>query len=216
MGSPRVPSCKEPQIIVFACSLQYFIINISCVRFVFELRNAEKKKKTKNFLEDIGNVEFDELSVSRTGRLVEENKRLELDFSGFLGCTSEESEDVPGRSSDTHGRGTRDFEGDHLCDNTSFFEEESEEGESLSSHNKRKLRLLSSWRKEREYLIRAYRKSNHVPHTAVCCSCLSDNPEFRCKDCGPYSFFCCKCLVQVHNTKNYFHSPEKWQVYCIL
>lgn len=54
-----------------------------------------KRKKTKDFLEDIGSFEFDDLSVSRTGRLVEENKRLELDFSGFLGCGSE---NVLGRS----------------------------------------------------------------------------------------------------------------------
>ncbi|XP_028416121.1 uncharacterized protein LOC114539705 [Dendronephthya gigantea] len=169
-----------------------------------------KRKKTKDFLEDLGSFEFDELSVSRTGKIVEENKRLELDFTGFLRCCS--SEDVSGKSSDAHVHETSDHEADHLCNDTSIFGEKSdEEGESLSSHNKRKLRLLSSWRKEREYLIRAFRLSSCIPHTAFCSICLSENPEFRCKDCGPYSFFCCKCLVEVHNTKNYFHTPEKWQ-----
>ena len=173
------------------------------------IEKCQKERKPKTFWRISAAFEFDELSVSRTARLVEENKRLELDFSCFLGCSSK---DASGRSSDAHGHGTRDLE-DHLCEDTNIFEEESdEEGESLSSHNKRKFRLLSSWRKEREYLIKAYRKSSHVPHTAFCCNCLSENPEFRCKDCGPYSFFCSKCLVEVHDTKNYFHSPEKWQV----
>ena len=134
---------------------------------------VSKRKKTKDFLEDIGSFEFDDLSVSRTGRLVEENKRLELDFSGFLdGCSSE---NVLGRSSDVHDLPSDDE--DHLCEDTSSFEEET-----LSSHNKRKFRLLSSWRKQRECLIKAYRRSSYVPHTAFCCNCMSENPDFRCKD----------------------------------
>jgi hypothetical protein len=167
-----------------------------------------KRKKTKDFLEDVGSFEFDELTVSRTGRLVEENKRVEVDFSGFHGCRSEDVS--AGRSSNAHG--TLDLEEDHLCED--IFEDRSDEEEetSLSSHNKRKLRLLSSWREGRESMIKTYRKSINIPRTAFCCHCLSRNPEFRCKDCGPYTFFCLDCLVEIHGTKNYFHSPEKWQV----
>ena len=73
-------------------------------------------------MEDIGSFEFDDLSVSRTGRLVDENKGLELDRSGFLGCGSE---NVLGRSSDVHDQ-SRDGE-DHLCEDTSSFEKELEE-----------------------------------------------------------------------------------------
>ena len=50
-----------------------------------------KRKKVDDFLEDLGNFEFEELSVSRTGRLVEKTKRVELDFSGFL---KDRNEDV--------------------------------------------------------------------------------------------------------------------------
>ena len=168
-----------------------------------------KRKKTKDFLEDIGSFEFDDLNVSHTGRLVEENKRLQLDFSRFHdGCGSE---NVLGRSSDVHDQ-PRDGE-DHLCEDTSSFEEELEE--TLSSHNKRKFRLLSSWRKEQECLIKAYRRSSYVPHTAFCCNCMSENPDFRCKDCGSYSFFCSKCLVIVHDSKNCFHSPGKLKIFSI-
>ncbi len=166
-----------------------------------------KRKKTKDFLEDLGSFEFDELTVSRTGRLVEENKRMELDFSGFLGGRSE---NASGRSNDAHGS-TLDLENDHF-DEEILEEGSDEERESLSSHNKRKLKLLSSWKKERRAMIKAHRNSHCIPQTAFCSHCLSENPEFRCNDCGPYFFFCLKCLVEFHENKNYLHSPEKWQV----
>ena len=95
-------------------------------------------------------------------------------------------------------------------------EESDEELENLSAHNfarnRRKLMLLSSWRTERNTILLAYMKSCCIPETATCKVCSAEHPEFRCHDCGPHSYFCMQCLVDVHYMANHFHSPEKWQV----
>ena len=95
-------------------------------------------------------------------------------------------------------------------------EESDEELENLSAHNfarnRRKLMLLSSWRTERNTILLAYMKSCCIPEAATCKVCCAEHPEFRCHDCGHYSYFCIQCLVDVHYMANHFHSPEKWQV----
>ena len=94
-----------------------------------------------------------------------------------------------------------------------FEEQESdEELENLSAHNRRKLRLLSSWRTECNTMLQAYTKSCFNPEEATCKFCSAEHPEFRCHDCGPHSYFCMQCLFDVHYMANHFHSPEKWQV----
>ena len=174
-----------------------------------------KRKKVDDLLEDLGNFEFEELSVSRTGRLVEETKRVELDFSGFLKDRNEDvSQQFTSQEQSSHYSAIEEAEDDRFFDD--FEEEPDEEARNFISHGKRKLKLLSSWRKERESMIKAHRNSYCISPVAHCIGCSSENPEFRCKDCGPYSFFCLKCLIETHKQQNFFHFPEKWQVYILV
>ena len=179
-------------------------------------RNMPKRKKSQNFLEDIGSFEFDDVHLSRSGRLVEENKRVELDFSGFLRVQAEDQvkEVNEPEKKLTQNQATSSVNAYDDVDSLADFEdqESDKELENLSVHNRRKLRLLSSWRTERNTMLLAYMKSCCIPETATCKVCSAEHPEFRCHDCGPHSYFCMQCLVDVHYMANHFHSPEKWQV----
>ena len=106
-----------------------------------------KRKKSQNFLEDIGSFEFDNVHLSRSGRLVEENKRVELDFLGFLRVQAEDQvEEVNERENKlTQNQATSSVNAYDDVDSLADFEdqESDEELENLSAHNRRKLRLLS-------------------------------------------------------------------------
>lgn len=172
-----------------------------------------KRRKKQDFLEDIGTFEFDDVHVSPSGRLVEEHKRVELDFSGFL-QNEQENNDEPS-TDDASQNFTTGIE--NTCDDVDSlldFEEDDDEQTNLSKHNKRKLRLMSSWRTKLDSMLPFYMKSCCIPEGATCKICSASNPEFRCHDCGPQSCFCLQCLVNVHHRANYYHAPEKWQVEC--
>ena len=173
-----------------------------------------KRKESQNFLEDIGSFEFDDVHLSRSGRLVEENKRVELDFSGFLRVQAEGQVEELNEPENklTQNQTTSSVNAYNDVDSLANFEdqESDEELENLSAHNRKKLRLLSSWRTERNTMLLAYMKSCCIPEAATCKVCSGEHPEFCCHDCGPYSYFCMQCLVDVHYMANHFHSPEKW------
>ena len=140
---------------------------------------------------------------------------LTKSFSGFLKDINEDiSQQSTSQELSSHYSQHSAIE-EH--DDDSFFddfEQESDgDGRNLTCHSRRKLKLLSSWRKERESMIKIHRNSYYcISPVTRCFRCSSENPEFRCKDCGPYSFFCLKCLIETHEEQNVFHFPEKWQV----
>ena len=49
-----------------------------------------------------------------------------------------------------------------------------------------------------------------MPLAQICLFC-STPAEFRCKACGPFTFYCCNCLKVYHQKTNFFHVAEKWE-----
>ena len=91
---------------------------------------------------------------------MEENKRVELDFSDFLRVQAEDQvEEVNERENKlTQNQATSSVNAYDDVDSLADFEdqESDKELENLSVHNRRKLRLLSSWRTERNTMLLAY------------------------------------------------------------
>jgi hypothetical protein len=100
----------------------------------------------------------------------------------------------------------------------SCFEAESDNSESeadntvtVSSYQRKKERRCSAWERLRQNALRVATENEGAQFvkTRHCINCSStDEAMYRCKECGPFSFFCENCAVELHKRSNVLHRVE--------
>lgn len=70
---------------------------------------------------------------------------------------------------------------------------------------------ISAWQQLREKILVITTESSAMPVGENCMYC-DDQAQFRCIKCGPFSYYCLLCFRQWHQTSNFFHIAERWEV----
>ena len=80
-----------------------------------------------------------------------------------------------------------------------------------SHHELQSKASIKGWEKLRSNILSAYTTICAMPQGQLCLIC--PNPaEYRCRECGPVSYYCKECLYLLHEKANLFHTPEQWEV----
>ena len=80
-----------------------------------------------------------------------------------------------------------------------------------SQHTKRQLKLSDKWKECIPSAFKAVVEGESMKGDVVCMNCGAP-ANVRCRQCGPYDFFCSDCGVSFHSRWNYHHYPEMWKV----
>ena len=83
-----------------------------------------------------------------------------------------------------------------------------------SQHTKRQLKLSNKWKDCIPSAFKAVVEGESMKDDVVCTNCGAP-ANVRCRQCGPYVFFCSDCGVSFHSRWNYHHYPEMWKVWDI-
>jgi len=70
---------------------------------------------------------------------------------------------------------------------------------------------IKGWERLRSQILSVHTESSAMPQWQLCLLC-PNTAEFRCRECGPNSFYCKECLNLMHRRANFFHTPEQWEV----
>ena len=82
-----------------------------------------------------------------------------------------------------------------------------------SLHEMRQRASVTAWSRIRSCMLDMCVRNNIMPHGQACTFCFVAKAEFRCLRCGPYSYYCMKCL-ELHSLRSVYHLPEIWKVQC--
>ena len=77
-------------------------------------------------------------------------------------------------------------------------------------HELQRKAAIKWWEKLRAKFVEVVTECSAMPLAQICLFC-STPAEFRCKACGPFTFYCCNCLKVYHQKTNFFHVAEKWE-----
>lgn len=162
-------------------------------------------------IKELGEFEFDDVSVSNTGKIVERKRKCQLEFPYFKSFPVGQRE---GESSSSLAQAPSVSQASQIDDleSVSDVDDAEEDVNVMDKYNKRRLSLLTSWERQRSSLLKAHSDYCCIPKHALCNSCSETSPEFRCRDCGLDVYYCLNCLVERHRTNNQLHIPEKFQV----
>lgn len=83
-----------------------------------------------------------------------------------------------------------------------------------SLHELQRKASISAWQQLRDEILTITTEQNAMP-VGQKCLCCDDQAQCRCVKCGPFSFYCLECFYQQHQTSNFFHVAEKWEVQII-
>ena len=84
-----------------------------------------------------------------------------------------------------------------------------------SLHEIKQSANVEAWSKVRSTLLKAATESQSMPNEQQCALCQTQ-ATYRCVECGPLVYFCSTCLGVAHSKTNLFHTPELWEVSCLL
>ena len=160
-------------------------------------------------IKELGEFEFDDVSVSKTGKIVERKRKCQLEFPCFksfpVGQREGESSSFVQAPSVSQASQIDNLESVSDVD-------DAEDVNVMDKYNKRRLSLLTSWERQQRNLLKAHSDHCCIPKHTLCNSCCETSPEYRCRDCGLDVYYCLNCLVESHRTNNQLHIPEKFQV----
>lgn len=70
---------------------------------------------------------------------------------------------------------------------------------------------VSAWENLRSNILAIATESGAMPFEQVCMVC-NTSAKFKCERCGPNIFYCFNCFCKQHETANFFHVAEEWEV----
>ena len=83
--------------------------------------------------------------------------------------------------------------------------------EELTHHELQSRASVESWGKLRKMMISTAMEGCAMPIAQQCLLCPSP-AVFRCQQCGPVVYYCSDCFCKQHESANFFHVAEKWEV----
>ena len=125
-------------------------------------------------IKELGEFEFDDVSVSKTGKIVGKEK-CQLEFPCFksfpVGQREGESSSFAQAPSVSQASEIDDLE------SVSDVDDAEEDVNVIDKYNKRRLSLLTSWERQRRSLLKAHSDYCCIPQHALCSSCSETSPE---------------------------------------
>ena len=85
--------------------------------------------------------------------------------------------------------------------------------ENLTEHTKRQFKLSEKCKGCILSAFKAVVEGESMKDDVECTNCGAQ-ANVRCRQCGPYIFFCSDCGIRFHSQWNYHHYPEMWKVHC--
>lgn len=70
---------------------------------------------------------------------------------------------------------------------------------------------VNAWEKLRSNILFLATENSAMPFGQVCMVCNS-SARFKCERCGPNIYYCFPCFCKQHETANFFHVAEEWEV----
>lgn len=70
---------------------------------------------------------------------------------------------------------------------------------------------VAGWESVRRGILIAVTEAAAMPLGQICLHCEAA-ASMRCKQCGPMGYYCSQCFLRCHNSVNFFHVAEQWQV----
>ncbi len=70
---------------------------------------------------------------------------------------------------------------------------------------------VRGWKELRNKLLAVLTECSAMPLNQICILCPR-NALYRCQECGPLIFYCMECFCSQHQTANFFHVAEQWDV----
>jgi hypothetical protein len=104
-----------------------------------------------------------------------------------------------------------DDTGDTVNNSSGEENDNSESKNTVSSYQRKKERRCSAWECLRQDALRVATENEGAQFvkTRRCINCSStDDAVYRCKECGPHSFFCINCAFELHKRTNILHWVE--------
>ncbi len=80
-----------------------------------------------------------------------------------------------------------------------------------TSHELESRASVAGWESVRSVILNAVTEAAAMPLGQICLHCEA-TASIRCKQCGPFGYYCLECFLGCHNTVNLFHIAEKWEV----
>ena len=121
-----------------------------------------------------------------------------------------QSPHISGSGSANHGDGCiqdpmPEYLADQLEDQTRMLDS------SQSQHTKRLVKQSEKWRESIHSALKAVIEGESMQSDETCSNCGAP-ANVRCRQCGPYAYFCSDCGISFHSRWNYHHYPELWKV----
>ena len=82
-------------------------------------------------------------------------------------------------------------------------------------HELHRKATANAWEKLRSNILFLATENSAMPLGQVCIVC-SSAARFKCERCGPNIYYCYQCFCKQHETANFFHVAEEWEVSDIL
>ena len=70
---------------------------------------------------------------------------------------------------------------------------------------------VNAWEKLRSNILFLATENSAMPFKQVCIVCNS-SARFKCERCGPNIYYRFPCFSKQHETANFFHVTEEWEV----
>ena len=78
-------------------------------------------------------------------------------------------------------------------------------------HELHRKATANAWEKLRSNILFLATENSAMPLGQVCIVC-SSSARFKCARCGPKIYYCYQCFCKQHETANFFHVAEEWEV----
>ncbi len=78
-------------------------------------------------------------------------------------------------------------------------------------HELHRKATANAWEKIRSNILFLATENSAMPLKQVCIVC-SSSARFKCERCGPKIYYCFQCFCKQHETANFFHVAEEWEV----
>ena len=78
-------------------------------------------------------------------------------------------------------------------------------------HELHRKATVNAWEKLRSNILILATENSAMPIGQVCIVCNS-SARFKCERCGPNIYYCFPCFCKQHETANFFHVAEEWEV----
>lgn len=78
-------------------------------------------------------------------------------------------------------------------------------------HELHQTATVNAWEKLRSRILFVATENSAMLSDQVCMVC-NTSAKFKCERCGPNIYYCFQCFCKQHETANFFHVAEEWEV----